>query len=123
MKGSSKQGYDFSGLLEELVRVNAGPARLTLESSLRDGYYIDHDRKLLRYFDEGGGGWWRMRLFRPTACGIMDVSFPAYDGGTGYVLVYVGRQYDWLFGFGGIWAYKYDGGTLVEVAYVRTWIS
>jgi hypothetical protein len=114
--------YDFTGLVE-LFYLNRIYKRLTLQSSIEDGYYVDYDGKFAKYFQADGGGWEKLRREHPMASCMTTVSIPAYDPETGYVLVYMGVQCDWLMGQGGIVIFKYTRGNLEQIGYLELWVS
>ena len=118
-KGTS----DFTRLATLFCDINSQSQRLTLESSTKDGYFIDYDGKFSQYFDKDGGGWEKLRQENPQARGMTNISLPAYDPQTGYVLVYMGTQYDWLAGAGYMYLYKYTRGKLTEINSYMMWIS
>ena len=115
--------YDFSGLAIKLYEINLKYKYLTLQSSIDDGYYVDYDGKFSQYFTKDGGGWEKWHREYPEAHGSTSVSLPAYDPQTGYVLVYIGTQYDWLMGQGVLGLYKYIDGQLINIDFASMWVS
>jgi len=112
----------INSTFEKWVVANPARPHVTLESSPKDGYYIDYDGKFSRYFD-GGGGWIRWRLFRPgTACSV-DISIPAYDPETGIIVMYIGTQGDYLAGAGYIFVAKYTNNDFEILSRDMVWIS
>jgi hypothetical protein len=104
--------------------LNEESAQLTLESCPEEGYYIDYDGMFAKYFDSmWSGGWAKWYDFHPYAAGYTEVSMPAYDSETGYIIVYIGTQYDSLIGNGGIYVFKYEDGILTKIDTVAWWVS
>lgn len=114
--------YDFSMLSDQFFKANEKPTLLNIRSSPEHGYYIDYDNRFTRYF-QSGFGWIQLRISHPFTAGMTEISLPAYDPKTGYFLISVGRQFDWLAGFGAIYAYKYENGQLIYIKSFNTWIS
>lgn len=109
-------------LLDRLIAKNSKPARLTLNSSRKNGYLIDYNGKYDKYFEKDGGGWEKWSEENPQAWGRIFVSLPVFDKETGFVLVSYSACH--RFGGGGhIVLYKYVEGRLVEQGRVMTWIS
>jgi hypothetical protein len=106
-----ERGYDFDKLVDLLFELNQEPVRLTLKSSPEEGYYIDYDSKFKRYW------WFRLHLLRPHAAAKVNVSMPAYDAETGYVLAYLSNYSAGDAGIVALMAYKYEDGklTLIDV--------
>ena len=119
----TKDNYDLTNLAGMLFDINVKFKTLTLESSTNDGYYIDYDGKFQKYFQGDGGGGEKWHQEHPEANGLTVVSMPAYDLQTGLVLVYMGTQYDWLYGSGSFYFFKYTDGNLIKIDSVQTWIS
>jgi hypothetical protein len=110
-------------LVDELFERNKKPVRLTLKSSLQDGYVIDFEGKYAKYFEKDGGGWEKWYKEHPKAYGSTRVSLPVYDRKTGLVLVYTGHQSHWRLGSGGLTLYRYEKGELKEINNMAMWIS
>lgn len=119
------QGVEVGKLFEVLFERNQVPERMQIPSSLKDGYIIDYDGYFVSYFenDPEMNGWQRLRNENPGAHAFVTISVPAYDLETGIVLVYIGWQGDWLLGEGRIYAFKYNGIRLMEIASIGLWIS
>jgi hypothetical protein len=96
---------------------------LTIESSVKDGYLIDFDKKYEKYFEKGGGGWDKWYKENPKAHGSTTVSLPVYDQKAGLVLVYMGTQSHWLAGSGWVILYRYQNGELKELNRAIMYIS
>ena len=116
-------GIVVTNLVERLFERNRKPVRLTLKSSVKDGYVIDFDGKYANYFEKDGGGWKKWYEENPKAYGYTTVSLPVYDPTTGLVLVYTGTQSHWLAGSGWVILYRYEKGELKEISKVEIWIS
>jgi hypothetical protein len=116
-------GIVVTKLVDQLFERNKKPGRLTIKSSLTDGYVIDFDGKYAKYFEKGGGGWEQWYKENPKAHGNTTVSLPVYDPRTGLVLVYTGTQSHWLAGSGWVILYRYENGGLKEINRVMMWIS
>ena len=95
----------YSNLIERLYEINKTPPSFTLKSSPDNGYLIDYDGEFASLFEKGGSGWNGWRSSYPNATCNVEVSFPAYDPSSGFALVYVGWQGDYLFGRGDIISY------------------
>jgi len=109
-------------LFDKLVKHNQKPVRLTLKSSLKDGYLMD-DGKYEKYFQKDGGGWDRWYKEHPHAHGMTWISLPVFDAKTGLVLIYYGNQYQSLGGEGWIILFEYEQGKLVELGRSMLWVS
>jgi len=116
-------GYDPSDLVDALFAYNAKSTRLSLPSSIADGYVVDRDRKYERYFKKNGGGWERLRKENPKAQGHTTVSIPVIDKEHNIVLIYIGAQKDWLEGVGYVIAYRNENGKLLDLGRVQLWAS
>lgn len=116
-------GVVLSGLLDRLLERNKESVRLTLKSSIKDGYLIDYDGEYENFFKTGGDGWQKWHTERPKADGMTTVSLPVYDQKAGLVLVYSGTQSDWEAGSGWLILYTYKNGQLKEINRVELWIS
>ena len=116
-------GHETGALLGELKKRNRKPSRLLLASSPANGYVIDYDGTFAKYFDRDQGGWEKWYKDNPLAHGYTQVSLPAYDDGTGLVLIYVGTQTHRLAGAGYLLLYQLDHDRLDELARVMLWIS
>jgi hypothetical protein len=121
----SKQNYDFTNLLSTLFKINRTPVKLNLKSSPREGYYMDYNGMFSRYIDKHGGGWLRWRVFHPQVSGYTQVSLPAYDPQSGYVLIYMQHTRNSRFFGGGsdIFAYQYKNGELTFIDVVNVSIQ
>jgi hypothetical protein len=62
-------------------------------------------------------------MSHPSSAGMTEVSIPAYDSVTGYMLISVGTQFGYLAGSGDIYVYKYEAGRLIYINRIGTWIS
>jgi hypothetical protein len=113
---------NVSLLFDHFIELNREKMSLNLKSSPQNGYYIDYDGKFSRYFEKGGGGWIRQRLFRPGT-NHTEISIPVYDKNTGLVIVYIGWDIDYLFGSGGIYMFEYKNDELKYINYDELWIS
>lgn len=110
-------------LIDDLIERNKEPVRLTLKSSLKDGYLIDFDGKYAKYFEKDGGGWGKLYEENPKACGYTTVSMPVYDKETRLILVYKGTQWGLLAGRGSVFLCRYSRGELDAIGGVMLWIS
>jgi hypothetical protein len=122
----AKYNYDFTYLIELFSEKNQLKNRLSINSSIDNGYYIDYDAIFSRYFDNSGNGYLRTNIFRPQVSKFVEVSLPAYDSTTGYVLIYVGETNNSTNQFGGsgsIYVYKYLDGKLNYIDIVPIWIK
>ena len=117
------EGYNLSKLLDLFFERNAIPARLSIKSSLENGYLVDYDRLYENYFEKKGGGWEQWYREHPKAHGLTTVSLPAYDPENKIVLLYMGNQSHWLMGAGYIILFRYDQGILKELRRLMLWIS
>jgi hypothetical protein len=117
------EGYNLSKLLDLFFERNAIPARLSIKSSLENGYLVDYDRLYDHYFDKNGGGWEQWYREHPKAHGLTTVSLPAYDPENKIVVLYMDNQSHWLMGAGYIIIYRYDLGILKELKRLMLWIS
>lgn len=120
---SKVKEYDFSMLLEQLFELNKTPHTLTIQSSPENGYFVDYDHIFDRYFYDKFGGWSILRMSHPSAAGMTQISKPAYDSDTGYVLAYIGWQGDWLMGSGGFYVFKYENDNVTYLGHFETWVS
>ena len=115
---------DLAPLVSQLFELNNKYSRLTLESSVEDGYYVDYDGYFARYFEEyRPNSWERLRRENRKAECFTTVSLPAYEPQTGYLIVYMGVQCDWEMGFGGIYIYHYSDEVLKLVGKLGLWVS
>ena len=115
--------HDILALHGTLIKRNAKPIRLSLESSPDDGYLIDYDGKFEKYFEEDGGGWKRWHKENPKAHSWTRVSLPVYRQNAGLVLIYIGGSSDGFGGSGGLFLYTYEDGRLEHKAYLNLWVS
>lgn len=87
--------HDYSNLVNLYFELNyMKSTRLSIKSSY--DYYIDYDNIYTGDYD-----------------GRLNVSLPAYDPQSGYVLVYKGAIYGPTDGFGALYLYKYTDGQLI----------
>ena len=126
----SSFGYDISDLYDKFLELNKSSQQLTLKSSVEEGYYVDYDGKFNQYLNElsdevewGESFWYTMKIYFPRFAGFYDVSMPAYDPDTGYVLIYDGYQAGAVLGWGRLNLLKYEDGELTEIIYNELWIS
>jgi len=122
----AKYNYEFTYLIKLLSEKNQLKERLSINSSIDNGYYIDYDEFFSRYFDNNGNGYLRTNIFRPQVSEFVEVSLPVYDSTTGYVLVYVGKTNNSTNQFGGsgsIYVYKYLDGKLDYIDISPIWIK
>jgi hypothetical protein len=113
-----EQGYDVPDLVDKFFEINKVHELLTIKSSPPDGYYIDYDGK----FDRNG--MYDQSILYPKAGGYLEISSPAYNPETGYVLIYEGFQAGPMFGSGGFQLLKLnDYRDFIELAYVGLWVS
>jgi len=113
----------IAALVDDYLGSNAAPSILSLNSDPGGGAYVDYDYKFDRYLGRGGGGWFRWHLFRPGARESVVLSRPAYDAGTGLVLVYLGRSWASLGGEGDLVCYRLSDGNLTELGRILLWKS
>lgn len=118
-----KTGHEIDGLVDLLFTRNAAVATLSLPSAPDNGYIIDTDGRFQGYFAKDGGGWEKWREENPLAYGSTRVSRPAIDKDRHLVLVYIGRQVDWLAGSGFYVLYDYQNGKLKLLSRVMVWVS
>lgn len=119
----SLSNFDYR-LLDEFLEINQIPVQLSFSSSIPKGYWIDYNNDFQRYFDSNwGGGWWGKRIAHPLSIGMTQISRPVYDAATGYGVISVGTQYDWLTGSGDIILFKYENGNFIILGQVMIWIS
>ena len=120
-----KQGHDFSGIVKALYQKNNDSVMMKIKSSPEHGYVIDYDQKFLNYFinDLNHDGWERLRKENPLARAYVTISQPVYDPKSGIIMIYIGRQGDWLMGSGQIIAFRYLFGHLIEINSITVWIS
>ncbi len=86
--------------------------RLTLSSSLTNGYVVDYDGRYAKYFLNGGGSWERFEKENPGAQGFVTFSLPVFDEKTGLVLLCRGTDYGFLSGKTEVILYRYERGKL-----------
>lgn len=91
---------DIFALVDKYNEINQDSELLTIKSSLTEGYYVNFDNKLQKYMAELMGGYYEEEnhVIYIDEGGIyydfkryqrsVDVSIPAYDPITGYVLIY-----------------------------------
>ena len=124
----SGRGADavIGSLVDQLFARNKSSAtrqavRLTLTSSLTNGYVVDHDEKYVRYFQNDGGGWPRLYEENPKCRGMITVSLPAYDKKTGLVMLYKGVHEHGLQSFGEVILYRHESGKLKKLSTLPLW--
>ncbi|MDD5271602.1 MAG: hypothetical protein PHU14_02670 [Methylovulum sp.] len=122
-EGLQAKGADIAKLLDKLFERNKKAVRLTLRSSIKDGYIIDYTGKYGNYFKKNHGGWDRWYKEHPKAYSSTRVSLPAVDGQNGFILVYKTFERHWLAGQGWIILYRYKNGKLQELSRVTMWVS
>jgi hypothetical protein len=129
---SSRAGGDtpavIGALVDQLFERNRGSGtkqalRLTLASSVTNGYVVDHDGKYAKYFRNDGGSWPRFYEENPKVRGIVTISLPAYDERTGLVVLYRGTHEGGLQGYGEAILYRYEGGKLRKLNSITLWIA
>lgn len=118
----------IGALVDQLFARNKGSGtrqavRLTLVSSLTNGYVVDHDGKYAKYFRNDGGSWPRLYEENPKVRGVATVSLPAYDEKTGLVVLYKGTHEHGLQGRGEAILYRYESGKLRKLKSVTLWIA
>jgi hypothetical protein len=116
------KGYELDALLDRLFERNSKALKLTLPSIPGNGYVVDYDGKYAAYFMEKDG-WKKWRKENPQAHGYTSASIPAYDSGTGLVVLYLGTQFNVTAGGGYLIVYKFAKDKLVELARIMLWIS
>ncbi|MCX6928461.1 MAG: hypothetical protein NT154_35420 [Verrucomicrobia bacterium] len=125
--GPSTNGV-VGALVDQLFERNKGSGtrqavRLTLVSSLTNGYVVDHDGKYARYFRNDGGSWPRLYEENPKVRGVVTVSLPACDKKTGLVVLYKGIHEHGLQGRGEAILYMYESGKLRKLKSITLWIA
>lgn len=118
-----EEGYDAGILVDMLFEKNQQSVQLTLKSAPDKGYYVDYEGYFLKYFEDGGGGWSRWYRFHPRAGGLIDISLPVYDSGSGYILIYIEQQYQYLVGSGDIYLFQYTNGETIMLTSMNIWKS
>jgi hypothetical protein len=124
-------GYDISELYDKFLEINKNSQTLTLKSSVAEAYYIDYDSKFNQYLNElwveieseDYDFWNIMKSNFPRFNGFYDVSMPAYDPDTGYVLIYSGYLAGPVLGMGELNLLKYEDGELTEIISDELWVS
>ena len=124
-----EMGYDISKLYDRFMEINKSPSLLTVKSSMAEGYYIDFDWKFIDLehlftVSDGtyqkGGGWWAF-VYRnfPHFRSELQLSMPACDLETGYVLLYifvmVWNSPESGYGWSNLHLMKYEGGILTDI--------
>ena len=101
--------------------------RLNINSSVKDGYYVDYDGVFSRYvINDENSGWLRLQIFHPQVWGFSSISLPAYDPESGYVLIYIGNRMNSIThysGGGDISIYRYIDGELTLLDYMIMWVG
>ena len=135
VKQFAELGYDISNLYDRLLELNENRSLLPIKSSIKEGFFINYNSKFEKYLFEIGGEVVNdyinnkinvldaYNVISPHYSGYVEVSIPAYDPETGYVLVYRGWQGGGLLGSGRLYLLKYESGELNEIKYVETWVS
>ena len=118
----------IGSLVDQLFERNKGSGtrqavRLTLGSSLTNGYVVDHEGKYGNYFRNDGGSWPRLYEENPKVRGMVTVSLPAYDEKTGLVVLYKGTHEHGLQGRGEVILYRYESGKLRKLKSITLWRS
>ena len=122
----SRIGYEISELIDKFFEINSSPSLLTIKSSMNERYYINHDGKFYTYQMEVGKNWYQkgsgwlafIDEYFPHFNSFLDLSKPAYDPETGYVLIYEFCASFWGtsgHGSGYLCLMKYQDGNLTEV--------
>ncbi|CAF1249908.1 unnamed protein product [Rotaria sordida] len=117
-------GYNFTSLLQELIKKNQQTVYLTIKSDLSNGYIIDQDNKFSKYFLPNGGGWDQLYEENPKVVDLTSVSLPVYDTKRNLVMVYKSFTQYYLAGQGDLIVYTLNkNGTLHELGRRMIWIS
>ena len=122
----AQSGRDYTNLITRFFETNQNTVRLSVSSSIKNGFYIDYEGKFARYFENGGGGWLRLNIFHPQVSSYTKVSFPAYDPETGYVLLYIRRTFNTHSHPGGdgiLYVYQYADGKLTLLDFIPLWVG
>lgn len=122
-KVSDKYGYDFRSLFNRLLENNKDSVRMQINSSIKDGYYIDYDNIFSKDESEYSYDWPSWYVFRPQVSGCMNLSFPAYDPETGYVMVFVKTESGESTWGGYFSIFKYLDGKLILVENLMIYIT
>ena len=112
-----QQHSDFTNLISLLSENNREQHRLAIDSSIENGYYIDHNEIFFRHFTNSSG-YLRTNIFHPQVSSFVKISMPAYEPLNGYVLVYIESTSNILFRYGGgsvLHLYEFSGGKLTLV--------
>ncbi len=115
-------------LVDQLFERNKGSGtrqavRLTLDSSLTNGYVIDYDGKYLNYLRNDGGGYSRLYKENPKVRGFVTITLPAYDEKSGLVVLCKGTSKGGLQGWGEAILYRFENGRLRKLKSVPLWIA
>jgi hypothetical protein len=112
-----QQHSDFTNLLRLLSENNREQHRLAIDSSIENGYYIDHNEIFSRH-NNNTRGYFTTGILHPQVSSFIKVSIPVYEPAAGYVLVYIKTQSNILFKYSGgelIYLYEFSGGKLTLV--------
>jgi hypothetical protein len=112
-----QQHSDFTNLISLLSENNREQHRLAIDSSIENGYYIDHNEIFFRHFTNSSG-YLRTNIFHPQVSSFVKISLLAFEDVPGYVLVYIESTSNILFRYGGgsvIHLYEYSGGELTLI--------
>jgi hypothetical protein len=90
-------------LIDEFYTINQQSGNLTIESSIRHGYYIDYDKKFLQYRPYQLIGRVKWYLLHPGAGNYFRISQLAYDHETKLAMLYIESP-----GSGDDYFYRYE---------------
>jgi hypothetical protein len=105
------RGYDFQKQLEQLVEINQKPIKLNLASN-------DYALRFDKYYKRWGSADYSSGSYHPQVLGYSQVSLPAYDPESGYVLLYssfFSNIHGLPSGGSDIKAYMYRDGKIVYI--------
>jgi hypothetical protein len=129
-----RNGYDISSLLDKYNTFNYPSNTLALDLTMDNGVFIDYDNSIDDYLQEATDGMCRDGFFGAYFgdfiypnfqhfAGIHEVSLPAYDPETGYVLLYSSFLLGPVWGEGKLRLFLYDKGELIELLSYQMWVS
>jgi hypothetical protein len=110
LKYFTEHGYEISKLIDRLFEINKPNTLLPLKSNPGKGYVVSKVNVSMI----GTWNWDRWHFFHPHAGCSIELSIPAYDPDTGYILIYSESDCYWT-GSGNLILYKYLDNKIVEV--------
>ncbi|MDD4874031.1 MAG: hypothetical protein PHE15_03550 [Dehalococcoidales bacterium] len=109
--------YEFTPLIEEFFEINRIQENLKIESSIKDGYYINNEYTYARYLQDLNNG-----LLPIQVVGYIKLTLPAYDPETGYVILHISFTNNSTTHFGGggaVYVYRYINEELIYITKVQ----